>query len=33
MTILTISALRYYDKEGFFPNLKKQSWIRRFNKA
>ncbi len=25
MTNLPISTLRYYDKEGFFPNLEKQS--------
>jgi DNA-binding transcriptional MerR regulator len=28
MTNLPISTLRYYDKEGFFPNLEKQSGIR-----
>ena len=33
MTNLPISSLRYYDKEGFFPNLEKQSGIRRFSKA
>ena len=33
MTNLPISTLRYYDKEGFFPNLEKQSGIRRFSKA
>ena len=30
---LPVSTLRYYDKEGFFPNLEKQSGIRRFSKA
>ena len=29
---IPISTLRYYDKEGFFPNLKRVSGIRRFNK-
>lgn len=33
MTNLPISTLRYYDKEGFFPNLEKQSGIRRFSQA
>ena len=33
MTNLPISSLRYYDKEGFFPNLEKQSGIRRFSKT
>lgn len=33
MTNLPISTLRYYDKEGFFPKLEKQSGIRRFSKA
>ena len=33
MTNLPISTLRYYDKEGFFPNLEKQSGIRRFSKT
>ena len=33
MTNLPISSLRYYDKEGFFPNLEKQSGIRRFSQA
>ena len=28
---IPISTLRYYDKEGFFPNLKRESGIRRFN--
>ena len=27
---IPISTLRYYDKEGFFPNLKRLSGIRRF---
>ena len=27
---IPISTLRYYDKEGFFPNLKRSSGIRRF---
>lgn len=27
---IPISTLRYYDKEGFFPNLKRVSGIRRF---
>lgn len=27
---LPISTLRYYDKEGFFPNLKRESGIRKF---
>lgn len=27
---IPISTLRYYDKEGFFPNLKRASGIRRF---
>lgn len=26
-----ISTLRYYDKEGLFPNLKRQSGIRQFD--
>ena len=25
------STLRYYDKEGLFPNLKRESGIRKFN--
>ena len=29
---IPISTLRYYDKEGFFPNLKRVSGIRKFNK-
>lgn len=29
---LSISTLRYYDKEGLFPNIKRQSGIRRFSK-
>ena len=33
MTNLPISTLRYYDKEGFFPNLEKQSGIRRVSQA
>lgn len=28
---IPISTLRYYDKEGFFPNLKRSSGIRRFS--
>lgn len=28
---LPISTLRYYDKEGFFPNLKRSSGIRKFD--
>ena len=28
---IPISTLRYYDKEGFFPNLKRSSGIRRFD--
>ena len=27
---LLISTLRYYDKEGLFPNMERQSGIRRF---
>ncbi len=27
---LTVSTLRYYDKEGLFPNLERSSGIRRF---
>ena len=27
---IPISTLRYYDKEGFFPNLKRSSGIRKF---
>lgn len=27
---MPISTLRYYDKEGFFPNLKRSSGIRKF---
>lgn len=32
MTKLPISTLRYYDKEGLFPNLKRSSGIRKFSK-
>lgn len=28
---IPISTLRYYDKEGFFPNLKRSSGIRKFD--
>ena len=28
---LPVSTLRYYDKEGLFPNLKRESGIRKFN--
>lgn len=28
---LTVSTLRYYDSEGLFPNLKKESGIRKFS--
>lgn len=28
---LPVSTLRYYDKEGLFPNLERQSGIRRFS--
>ncbi|MGN0507299.1 MAG: MerR family transcriptional regulator [Lachnospiraceae bacterium] len=28
---LPVSTLRYYDKEGLFPNLKRQSGIRQFS--
>lgn len=28
---LPISTLRYYDKEGFFPNIERSSGIRKFN--
>ena len=28
---LPVSTLRYYDKEGLFPNLERSSWIRRFS--
>lgn len=28
---LPVSTLRYYDKEGLFPNLKRQSGIRQFD--
>lgn len=28
---LPISTLRYYDKEGLFPNIKRQSGIRKFS--
>lgn len=28
---LPISTLRYYDKQGFFPNLKRESGIRKFS--
>lgn len=28
---LPISTLRYYDKEGLFPNLERSSGIRRFS--
>ena len=30
---LPISTLRYYDKEGLFPNIKRTSGIRRFGEA
>lgn len=30
---LPVSTLRYYDKEGFFPNLKRVSGIRRFSET
>lgn len=30
---LPISTLRYYDKEGFFPNIQRTSGIRKFNDA
>ena len=33
MFSIPVSTLRYYDKEGFFPNLEKQSGIRRFSQA
>ena len=31
MSNLPISTLRYYDKEGFFPNLKRKGNIRYFS--
>lgn len=31
MYSLPVSTLRYYDKEGLFPNLQRQSGIRRFS--
>ena len=30
---LPISTLRYYDKEGLFPNMERQSGIRRFSET
>lgn len=30
---LPISTLRYYDKEGFFPNIQRVSGIRKFSKT
>lgn len=30
---LPISTLRYYDKEGFFPNIERTSGIRKFNEV
>lgn len=30
---LPISTLRYYDKEGFFPNIQRVSGIRKFSEA
>lgn len=31
MIHLPISTLRYYDKEGLFPNIKRTSGIRKFD--
>ena len=31
MFSIPISTLRYYDKEGFFPNLKRSGNIRKFS--
>ena len=28
---LPVSTLRYYDKEGLFPNMKRESGIRKFD--
>ena len=30
---LTVSAIRYYDKEGLFPNVKRKNGIRQFDDA
>ncbi|MFT8413218.1 MAG: MerR family transcriptional regulator, partial [Oenococcus oeni] len=33
ITKISISTLRYYDKEGLFPDLKRVSGIRQFSKS
>ena len=33
LTGLPVSTLRYYDRQGLFPNLKRQSGIRRFDEG